>query len=148
RHSRLSIEPVYYTPLNSEQTEQIENAEGKEIKSSWQIGKTDDGIILALVLFHPDKDTVLAGLILLKNGLPVFEDYPGNLNNENSVWRADDNGEFDSQSINVIALFHSPEGYEIARTWAGEEGENSVFLVQTGNVFKPVKKYYRYWAAE
>ena len=148
QHTRLSIEPVSYTPLTSNNIERIEEAKGKQIKSSWQIGRTDDGIILALVLFQPEKDTALASLVLMKKDLTVFEDYPGNLKNEYSVWRADDNGEFNPRSINVIALFLSPDGYEIARTWAGEEGENSAFLIQKGNVFKPVVEYYRYWVAE
>ena len=148
QHARLSIEPVPYISLNSDNSEQIEKAKGKLIKSGWQIGKTDDGVVLAMVLFQPENDTALASLVLMKNGLSVFEDYPGDLRKENSVWRVDDGGEFNPQSINVIALFHSPDGFEIARTWAGEEGENSVFLVQEGNVFKPVIKYYRYWVAE
>lgn len=148
RHSRLSIEPVSYTPLASGNIEQIEKVKGKPVKSSWQIGKTDDGITLALVLFQPEKDTALACLVLIKNHLSVFEDYPGNLKDEYSVWREDDGGEFNPQSINVIALFRSPDGYEIARSWAGEEGENSVFLIQDGNEFKPVIEYYRYWVAE
>jgi hypothetical protein len=148
QHSRLSIEPVPYLPLNSDKIEQIEEAKGKSVKSSWQLGRTDDGIILALVLFQPGKDTALASLVLMKNDLSVFEDYPGNLKDEYSVWRVDDNGEFKPQSINVITLFHSPDGYEIARTWAGEEGENSIFLVQKENIFEPVIKYYRYWVAE
>ena len=148
QHTRLSIEPVPYLPLNSDKVEQIEEVKGKQIKSSWQIGKTDDGIILALVLFQPVKDTAFASLVLMENDLSVFDDYPGNLKDEYSVWRVDDNGEFNPQSINVIALFHSPDGYEIARTWAGEEGENSVYLIQKENVFKPIIEYYRYWAAE
>ncbi|MEJ2615845.1 MAG: hypothetical protein P8Z35_12880 [Ignavibacteriaceae bacterium] len=148
QHTRLSIEPVSYTPLTTNNIEKIEEVKGKQIKSNWQLGKTDDGIILALVLFQPGKDTALASLVLIKNNLFVFEDYPGNLKDEYSVWRVDDNGEFNPQSINVIALFHSPDGYEIARTWAGEEGESSVFLVQRENVFNPVKEYYRYWVAE
>lgn len=148
QHFRFSIEPVSYIPLTSNNIEQIEEVKGKQIKSSWQIGRTNSGIILALILFQPVKDTVLASLVLKKNDLSVFEDYPGNLKDENSVWRVDDSGEFDPKSLNIIALFHSPDVYEIARTWAGEEGENSVFLVQKGNVFKPVIEYYRYWAAE
>ncbi len=148
QHSRLSIEPVPYVPLTSEYIEQIENAKCTRIKSSWQMGKIDDGIIIALVLFQPRKDTALASLVLMKNNLSVFEDYPGNLKDEYSVWRVDDGGEISPQSINVIALFYSQDGYQIARTWAGEEGENSVFLVQKGNVFKPVIEYYRYLVAE
>ena len=148
QHTRLSIEPVSYTPLTSNNIEQIEKVKGKQIKSSWQIGKTDDGITLTLVLFQPGKDTALASLILMKNGLTIFEDYPGSLKDEYSVWRVDDGGEFDPQAINVIALFYSSDGYKIARTWSGEEGENSVFLVQKGNDFKPVVEYYRYWVAE
>lgn len=148
QHSRLSIEPAPYVPLNSDKIEQIEEVKGKHIKSSWQIGKTNDGIILALVLFQPENDTALASLVLMKNDLFVFEDYPGNLKDEYSVWRVDDNGEFNPQSINVAALFYSFDGYEIARIWAGEEGEYTVFLIQYGNVLKPIKKYYRYWVAE
>jgi len=148
QHSRLSIEPIPYLPLNSDRIKQIEEAKGKPIKSSWQLGRTDDGIILALVLFQPGKDTALTSLVLMKNDLSVFEDYPGDLKDEYSVWRVDDNGEFNPQSINVIALFHSPDGYEIARTWAGKEGENSVYLVQKENIFKPIIEYYRYWVAE
>ena len=148
QHSRLSIEPVPYTPLNAVNIEKIEKVKRKVIKSGWQIGKTDDGIILGLVLFQPGKDTALASLVLIKNELLIVEDYPGNLKDEYSVWRVDDNGEFSPQSINVIALFYSPNGYEIARTWAGEEGENAAFLIQNGNIFRPVKEYYRYWVAE
>ena len=148
QHTRLSIEPISYKSLASNKIEQIEEAKGKQIKSSWQIGRTDDGIILALVLFQPEKDTALASLVLMKNDLSVFEDYHGNLKDEYSVWRVDDGGEFNPQSINVIALFHSTDGFEIARTWAGEEGENSVFLVQKENVFEAVIEYYRYWVAE
>ncbi len=148
QHSRLSIEPVSYLPLAPNNIKQIESVKGKQVKSSWQIGKTDDGIILTLILFKPAGDTALASLVLMKNDLCIFEDYPGDLKQEYSVWRVDDGGEFNSQAINVIALFYSSGGYEIARTWAGEEGENSVFLVQKGNDFKPVIEYYRYWVAE
>ena len=147
-HIRVSIEPVSYMPLAPNNIKQIESVKRKRVKSSWQIGKTDDGVTIALVLFQPGKDTALACLVLMKNDLSVFEDYPGNLKDEYSVWRVDDGGEFDPQAVNVIALFYSSDGYEIARTWAGEEGENSVFLVQKGNFFKPVINYYRYWMAE
>jgi hypothetical protein len=148
QHLRLSMEPVSYIPLAPNTTKQIENAKGKMVKSSWQIGKTDDGIILAIILFQTVKDTALASLVLMKDDLCIFEDYPGDLKHEYSVWRVDDGGEFDPRAINVIALFYSSNGYEIARTWAGEEGENSVFLVQKGNVFKPALEYYRYWVPE
>ncbi len=148
QHVRLSIEPVSYLPLASNNINRIKDIKEKKIKSSWQIGKTDSDIILALILFQPDRDTALASLTLMKDDLLISEDYPGNLKDEYSVWRTDDEGVFNPESINVLALFYSEDGFEIARTWAGEEGENSVFLLQEGDIFKPVIEYYRYWAAE
>jgi hypothetical protein len=148
RNVPLPLEPVPHNSLSKNEIKRIEGVKRKIIKSSWEVGKTDDGLMLALILFQPENDTALASLVLIKNDLYVFEDIPGNLKNEHSVWRVDDGGEFEAESINVLALFDSRDGYAIARNWAGEEGENSVLLIQKGNVFKPLMENYRYWMPE
>jgi len=103
---------------------------------------------MALVQYLPADSAQLVSLVLIRTESLAFEDYIGDRSEEGSVWRVDDGGAFNPHEFRIIAAFDSVGSLSIARSWAGQEGDNAVLYSVAGKQLVPILTAYRYWAPE
>ncbi len=145
KHKPIPVKPNMLSPLNNTDISRIESAKKLKSKSSWNLASLSSDATIALVQFFPQGNNTIASLVLITKEHVVFEDYPGNAKDANSVWRVDDGGIFNPRDFQILAAFQSPYGFELIRAWAGPEGENAVLLREEGANFLKVLTQYRYW---
>ena len=132
--------------LDGQAIRRIEAAKGFKTRTHWKIAEIPKIGDVALLIFEPRNDTILLTLALISETQLVFQDYPGDVNDESTTWRVDDGGEFDARAFNIIAAFESKEGVTLVTTWSAFEGESASVLLQKGNNFFRIGDAYRYWA--
>jgi len=132
----------------SQDTSRIRRYEQREIEKVWFKGTFGDSGSIYIVHFKGNDSIPLAGLYVLNSKEIVCEKYKGSIGDDSSVWRVDDEGEFDGNSIDIIGMFFYGNNIIIGRSWAGVEGENSKLLMQKNNDFIVLKEDYRYWVSE
>ncbi len=120
----------------------------RKIIKSWNIASLGTIGKIFIVLFARNDTNQLASLVVANGNRFVFEDFVGDASQNESVWRVDDEGEFDYKSIKIIAAFQSSSGFELARAWSGSEGENSSFLQDSFSKYVATINSYRYWSPE
>jgi hypothetical protein len=147
RRTPLAVERLDLSPLDEGGVAIIENARCMRIERSWRLARIEGGAELWMTLFEPGDSTIVASLILVEDGDLFFEDFVGTISEDmTSVWRIDDNGEFDASWFEIIAAFRSERGIDLVRTWIGAEGENSAWLEAEEGELRPVLRGYRYQA--
>jgi hypothetical protein len=121
---------------------------GRAVLTCWRLGAIDQGTHYLAAHFAPADTSALAGLALVQDSVRFF--YP--LNGRYSapgedVWRVDDGGIFDPETIRLLFVARLPQGYAAALLWAGGEGELAQ-LVATDSTphARMVLSSYRYWA--
>jgi hypothetical protein len=153
RHKSIGLEPIPYTPntpypsIDGEILKRIEQEKGLNTVASWAIATVIPDGFIGLVQFEPERDTALACLVVVRDGTILYEDYRGNANDEYSVWRVDDGGEFAPQTFHILAAFESSHGIEIVRAWDGFEGQSVEYLRAANSTLKSILSSYRYWGA-
>jgi hypothetical protein len=109
------------------------------------LGRIDSGRIAAVQYLGMPP---LAALVVTRGDSLFSARYVGGTKDTESVWRVDDEGEFEGCSLGFIAAFRSAHGIELAQSWAGEEGESDVLLQQSADTLVSIVDGYRYWSAQ
>lgn len=113
-------------------------------EQAWRLARMDGASVTAMRFAGSPP---LAGLTLISGDSAWTEALPGAASDSQSVWRVDDEGNFDGCAFTIRAAFVSKAGISVARSWAGPEGESSVLLRPDSARLVPVLKGYRYWSA-
>ena len=114
----------------------------------WDIGSAPAHVEVVAVQFADIDSAALASVVVFSDSSLWFEDFPAVRHaGDESTWRVDDEGVFSPSSFDVLFIAPLPDGFVIAITWAGAEGEDS-YLLRSDSTASPrtVSKAYRYWS--
>ena len=130
-------------PLGADVLEQIKILKHKEIKNSFPLVKIDNNRSLYIVNFEIVNDTAMFSFVLVspnklvtKDNIAEFDPY--------GTWRVDDGGVVNPEMFDILAVFESKFGIEIAINWIGAEGDYIEYLIENGNQLEMGKNEYRY----
>lgn len=130
-------------PLGSEVLEKLKELKHKEVKSSFPLVKIDNNNSLYLVNFEIVNDTAMFSFVLVspdkivtKDNIAEFDPY--------GTWRVDDGGIVKPEMFDILAVFESKLGIEVAINWIGAEGDYVEYLIENGNQLEMGKNEYRY----
>lgn len=118
---------------------------GRQVVQCRRLIETSDRAAVIVVQFAGEGKNALASLMFVASPGLVFEDFPGS-DAENSTWRVDDGGEFDTTMFDVLCVLRGTNGVSLAYTWAGFEGESIALVVSDGTRLRRVLVTYRYWS--
>jgi predicted small secreted protein len=135
------------TEVSSDALGEIATAKGRIVEQAWLLKEYDDKTQILLVLFEPDGVNLLMSIAFKVKDTFKFMDYPAVLNN-NSAWRVDDGGAVDPRFFTVMFAVNTTDGVAAAISWAGAEGENTFFLIESDvTLIEMPDPAYRYWSA-
>ncbi|MDU4696881.1 MAG: hypothetical protein E6Y08_13775 [Paenibacillus sp.] len=128
--------------------ERLESAKDRDIRQLWRLAEIGTDAELYLALFHPDGKEHLFSFVLVRNQSEVVLDYPATVEDTNSVWRVDDQGEVIPEMFSFLfAARTTGQGIFIAMEWYGAEGINVLFLRSSEDRFIELEtRYGRYTA--
>jgi hypothetical protein len=123
--------------------------QGRAPVACWQLAQIGkNGKLLATVYDARGKD-LLAALVLEIGEKHFVHEMPAEANSI-SAWREGDGGKFDPTTL--VPLFALQDGgdgsWDVAISWAGEEGANLDVYRSSGVALKTVVKGFRYWYPE
>ncbi|HCA81876.1 MAG TPA: hypothetical protein DEP53_19260 [Bacteroidetes bacterium] len=147
-HRPLLVGDLGCVPLDTMTIRRIETERRLRVQFSWTLCRLGPSARMALVQYLPADSAQLVSLVLIRTESLAFEDYIGDRSEEGSVWRVDDGGAFNPHEFRIIAAFDSVGSLSIARSWAGQEGDNAVLYSVVGKQLVPILTAYRYWAPE
>ncbi|HEY8831540.1 MAG TPA: hypothetical protein VIM21_03440 [Gemmatimonadaceae bacterium] len=133
---------------SSEQISRIAAAKRRQVIHCWDIASAPTHIDVVAVQFADMDSAALASIAVVRDSSLFFKDYPAVRHaNDQSTWRVDDEGVFSPTGFDVLFVADLPDGFVIAITWAGAEGEDSELLLAhpAGNL-RTLIKGYRYQA--
>lgn len=133
--------------ISADALAEVSAAKGRMAQQGWQLKEYENGSRILLLLFVPDGKNLLMSIAFKTSDKIKFMDYPAILNN-NSAWRVDDGGTVDPRFFTVLFAVNTTDGMAAAISWAGSEGENTFFLIESGNtLIEMPESAYRYWSA-
>jgi hypothetical protein len=133
---------------STEQVSRIAAAKRRQVIHCWDIASAPTRLEVLAVQFVDIDSAALAGLVVFGDSSLLFKDFPAvHHASDESTWRVDDEGVFSPTGFDVLFVAHLPDGFVIAITWAGAEGEDSELLIadSAGNL-RTLNKGYRYWS--
>ncbi|MCK7580209.1 MAG: hypothetical protein MZV65_34175 [Chromatiales bacterium] len=149
-------EPLPYEPLLAREDQgdecsaplrgRIAEARKRPLAGCWPVAVIGDEDGAYVVLFERRGPDSLAALVLDRGGRLAFRDYPGNAQDESSVWRVDDGGVFDPGAFDILFVIEGPQGVELGVEWAGAEGANVALLQADGALLRERLAAYFYRA--
>jgi hypothetical protein len=131
-----------------EQVSRVGDAKRRQVIHCWDIA-TAPGNLEVLAVQFVDKDSAaLASLVVFGDRSLFFKDYPAvRRARDESTWRVDDEGVFAPAGFEVLFVADLPDGFMIAITWAGAEGEDSELMrADAGGNLRTLITAYRYWS--
>lgn len=149
-------EPLPFEPLLAREDQRDECSEAvrgrvasarkRPLAGCWPVATIGDEDGVYVVLFERRGPDALAALVLDRGGRLAFRDYPGNTQDETSVWRVDDGGVFDPGTFDILFVIEGPQGVELGVEWAGAEGANVTLMQADGAMLRERLRAYFYRA--
>ncbi len=125
---------------------QIENVKGRSVQEGWIIDKYSDGTQILVVVFEPDGNNLLMSIVLKTGDGIKFMDYPVASDGQ-SAWRVDDGGKIYPKLFSFLFTAPTKEGLLTVICWAGAEGENVIFLIESADSLNKLPlQISRYWS--
>lgn len=139
--------PSEATACTVEMDEALSQHARRELLHCWQLAAAGSGTIIVAAQFVSIDTSALAALALFDGDLRLFHPFPGHGGSDDSVWRVDDGGVFDPQSLHILFAARLPQGHALAFLWAGAEGESEhLVLADSTAAAQRVISAYRYWS--
>lgn len=126
----------------------LANAKKRQVIHCWEIAMAPPDLRVLAVQFANVDSSALASLAIVGDTSLVFKDFPAVYDGSGeSTWRVDDEGVFSPRGFDILFVAAMPNGYVMAFTWAGAEGESSELLLSDStSAFRTLAKGYRYWS--
>lgn len=145
KNKLLTISQTNSPPLESDSAKRVETSLKRTIDQSWVLVLSDEGQVVATVLFKKNETGAMAGLALIEKGMVNFHEFQkGHVGSD--CWRVDDGGIFDGSQIEVLFAYRREGKIGIGYSWRGAEGESLSVIETEGNKFLDVKSGYHYQA--
>lgn len=146
---RTPLTRLYATPderggCGEELRKRIGAAHRRAVTACWPLARLEKREGVYAVVFERRGKEALAALVLDADQHLRFMDYPGNAEDESSVWRVDDGGEFDPGAFDILFALRGPQGIEIGVEWRGAEGASLRVLRADGDQLREVVEDYFY----
>lgn len=137
KRQRMSLARLYAQAderdaCSAELRKRIGMAHQRSVTSCWPVARLGEREGVYAVVFERRGKEALAALVLDADQRLHFMDYPGNAEDESSVWRVDDGGEFDPGAFDILFALRGPQGIEIGVEWLGAEGASLNMLRADG----------------
>jgi hypothetical protein len=133
---------------SNEQVSRVAAAKRRQVIHCWDIASAPTHVDVLAVQFADIDSAALASLAVVGDSSLLFKDFPAvHHANDESTWRVDDEGVFSPTGFDVLFVADLPDGFVIAITWAGAEGEDSeLLLADSASNLRTLIKGYRYWS--
>lgn len=138
-------EPVNCSPA---QVTRLAAAKKRQVIHCWEIAAAPTELRVLAVQFANIDTSALASLAVVGDTSLVFKDFPATHDAaDGGTWRVDDEGVFSPSGFDILFVARMPEGFVMAFTWAGAEGESSELLLSdSASAFRTLAQSYRYWS--
>lgn len=119
---------------------------GREVLNCWQLAEISGGMHYLAAHFANADTTALAALALVQDSVRLYYPLVGRyVKPGEDVWRVDDGGVFDPESIRLLFIARLPQGHAAAILWGGAEGELAQLVVSDSTLqARVVASGYRY----
>ena len=133
--------------MDDETKTQIQDIKGRDLQQGWIIDKYSDGAQVLIVVFEPEGNNLLMSIGLKTADGIKLKDYPV-VSDGQSAWRVDDGGKIDPKLFSILFATPTKEGILLIVSWAGAEGENTLFLLEKADALSQLPwEISRYWSA-
>ena len=133
--------------LDQETKTQIQDIKGRDLQEGWIIDEYSDGTQVLIVVFEPEGNNLLMSIGLKTADGIKLKDYPV-VSDGQSAWRVDDGGKIDPKLFSILFATPTNEGLLLIVSWAGAEGENTLFLLEKADALNLLPwEVSRYWSA-
>jgi hypothetical protein len=115
----------------------------------WTIIQLPAEATITVVEFAHVGDSALGSMVVNNDRSSVFADYPAQYRAGEDVWRVDDKGVLSPNDFNVVAVIRRANGYALAVSWSGSEGDLlSLFVPAEGEQLNEVINQFWYRAPQ